>query len=115
MGNYIAQSLICVGVLTIGISTLSVSQNYSSTDEIEQRSVTKNSQQLCSNIPAGKTVARTELFFGLRKPNGTEVNNAEFQRFLVGEASPVENHEVTISEAFKYHQDWIDFSNGKPQ
>jgi hypothetical protein len=94
--NYIAQSLICAGVLTIlilrgyanGISTLSVSQNHSSTDAIEQRSITKNPQQLCSNIPAAKPVTRTELFFGLRKPNGAEVNNAEFQRFLDREITP---------------------------
>jgi Protein of unknown function (DUF3574) len=82
--NYLAQSLICVGVLTLSISTLPVSQNHSSTDEI----VTKNPQQLCSNIPTGKTIARTELFFGLRKPNGAEVNNADFQRFLDREVTP---------------------------
>jgi Protein of unknown function (DUF3574) len=87
-GNYIIQSLICVGMLTVGISTLSVSQNNSSTDEIEQRSIAKNPQQFCSNIPASKPVARTELFFGLRKPNGVEVNNAEFQRFLDLEVTP---------------------------
>jgi hypothetical protein len=77
--NYIVQSLICAGILTIGIPTFSVSQNYSSTDDIEQRSITKNPQQLCSNIPTDKPVTRTELFFGLRQPNGAEVNNAEFQ------------------------------------
>jgi Protein of unknown function (DUF3574) len=87
-GNYITQILICAGLLTIGISTLSVPQNYSSTDEIEQRSIAKNTQQLCSNIPAAKPVTRTELFFGLRKPNGLEVNNAEFQRFLDREVTP---------------------------
>jgi hypothetical protein len=87
-GDRIIQSLICVGVLTIGISTLSISQNHSSTDEIEQRSIAKNPQQLCSNIPTAKPVTRTELFFGLRKPNGTEVNNAEFQRFLDREVTP---------------------------
>jgi hypothetical protein len=87
-GNYIVQSLICVGVLTIGISTLPVAQNHSSIDEIEQRSITKNPQQLCSNISAAKPFARTELFFGLRKPNGTEVNHAEFQRFLDREVTP---------------------------
>lgn len=86
--NYITQSLICAGLLTIGISTFSVPQNYSSTDEIQQRSIAKNPQQLCSNIPTGKPFARTELFFGLRKPNGTEVNNAEFQRFLDREVTP---------------------------
>jgi hypothetical protein len=86
--NYITQSLICAGLLTIGIFTLSVPQNYSSTDAIEQQSTTKNPQQLCSNIPAAKSVTRTELFFGLRQPNGLEVNNAEFQRFLDREVTP---------------------------
>jgi hypothetical protein len=86
--NQIAWSLICAGVLTIGISTLSAPQNHSSTDEIEARSIAKNPQQLCSNLPTGKPFARTELFFGLRKPNGTEVNNAEFQRFLDREVTP---------------------------
>jgi hypothetical protein len=90
--NDVTQSLICAGLLTIllqrgyanGISSLSISQNYSSTDEIEQQST----QQFCSNIPASKPVTRTELFFGLRKPNGAEVNNAEFQRFLNREVTP---------------------------
>jgi Protein of unknown function (DUF3574) len=86
--NYITQSLIYAGLLTIGISTLSVPQNHSSTDEIDRQSITKNPQQLCSNLPRGKPVARTELFFGLRKPNGTEVNHAEFQRFLDREVTP---------------------------
>ena len=86
--NYITQSLICAGILTIGISTLSVPQNYSSTDEIEQQSIAKNTQQLCSSLPASKPVARTELFFGLRKANGTEVNKGEFQRFLDREVTP---------------------------
>ena len=86
--NYITQSLICAGILTIGISTLSTHQNRPSTDPIEQRSITNNTQQICSNIPAGKTVARTELFFGLRKANGIEVNNAEFQQFLDREVTP---------------------------
>ena len=94
--NYIVRGLIFMGVLTIvlqtgyanGISTLPVSQNHSSKDEIEPRSTTKNPPQLCSNVSKSKPVARTELFFGLRKPNGTEVNNAEFQGFLDREVTP---------------------------
>ena len=94
--NHLVRSLLCAGVLTIvlqtgyanGISTLSVSQNHSTTDAIESRSPTKNPQQLCRNVPKSKPVARTELFFGLRKSNGTEVNNAEFQQFLNREVTP---------------------------
>jgi hypothetical protein len=92
--NHITQSLICAGVLAMGITTLSVSQNHYSTDEIlhrrgsanEQRSI--DSQHSCRSVPASKPFTRTELFFGLRKPNGTEVNNAEFQRFLDREVTP---------------------------
>jgi hypothetical protein len=86
--NYIVQSLICAGLLTIGISSLSGSQNHYSTDTIEQRSITNNPQQLCSNIPAAKPFTRTELFLGLHKPNGTDVDNTEFQQFLEREVTP---------------------------
>jgi hypothetical protein len=93
-GNYITHSLICAGVLTIlilrgyanGISTLSVSQNHFSTDAIE--SLTTNLSRACSNVPASKPVTRTELFLGLHKPNGTDVNNTEFQQFLDREVTP---------------------------
>jgi Protein of unknown function (DUF3574) len=88
LGNYIAQSLICVGGLTLGIATLSIAQEHPSANSIEQRSMTKNPQQLCSTIPASKPFVRTELFFGLSKPNGIEVNNAEFQQFLDREVTP---------------------------
>jgi hypothetical protein len=88
LGSYITQSLICVSGLTIGIATLSIAQDHLSADSIEQRSMTKNPQQLCSTIPASKPFARTELFFGLSKPNGIEVNNAEFQQFLDREVTP---------------------------
>ncbi len=87
-GNYITQSLICAGFLTIGISTLSVTQNHSSTDKIDRRSIAKNPHQLCSNTPAAKPFTRTELFLGLHKPNGTDVNNTELQQFLDREVTP---------------------------
>ncbi len=85
--NYIVQSLICVGVLMMGIATLPVSQNHSSTDESKSLSI-ENIQLSCSSVPASKPVARTELFFGLRKANGAEINNSEFQRFLDREVTP---------------------------
>jgi Protein of unknown function (DUF3574) len=88
LGSYITQSLICVCGLTIGIATLSIAQDHPSANSIEQRSMTKNPQQLCSTIPASKPFARTELFFGLSKPDGIEVNNVEFQRFLDREVTP---------------------------
>jgi hypothetical protein len=88
LGSYLTQSLICVSGLTIGIATLSIAQDHLSADSIEQRSITKHTHQLCSTIPASKPFARTELFLGLSKPNGVEVNNAEFQQFLDREVTP---------------------------
>jgi Protein of unknown function (DUF3574) len=87
-GNSIVQILICAGLMTIGIFTLSIPKNQPSTDRSGQQSVTTNTQRLCSSFLAGKPFARTELFFGLRKPNGTEVQRAEFQRFLNREVTP---------------------------
>jgi Protein of unknown function (DUF3574) len=94
--NYIVQSLICARLLTIlilrgyanDISSLSGSQNRYSTDTSEQRSITKHPHQLCSNSPAAKPFNHTELFLGLHKPNGTDVNNTEFQQFLDREVTP---------------------------
>jgi hypothetical protein len=88
LDSYITQGLICVCGLTIGIATLSIAQDHPSANLIEQRSITNNPQLICSTIPESKPFARTELFFGLRKPNGTEVKNAEFQQFLDREVTP---------------------------
>lgn len=85
--NVITQVFICTGLVTaIGIYTFSESQNRPSTTA-RQPEVTTTNARLCS-VAAGKPVARTELFFGLRKPNGTEVDSAEFQRFLDREVTP---------------------------
>jgi hypothetical protein len=88
LGNYITQSLIYGCGLLIGIATLSIAQDRLNADSIGQEFITKNPQQLCSTIPASKPFARTELFLGLRKPDGIEVNNVEFQRFLDREVTP---------------------------
>jgi Protein of unknown function (DUF3574) len=88
LGNYFLQSLIGTGLVTMWIATSSIHQNPPSTDPSVVRSRTTDAQQLCSSVPTGKPVARTDLFFGLRKPDGTEVNSAEFQRFLDREVTP---------------------------
>jgi hypothetical protein len=75
------QFLICVGLAIIAVTALPDRQHPPSTDTNGRSAVT------CS-IPSGKPVARTDLFFGLRKPNGIEVNNTEFQRFLDREVTP---------------------------
>jgi hypothetical protein len=37
---------------------------------------------------AGQIMVRTELFFGLSRPNGADVTEAEFARFLIDEVTP---------------------------
>ena len=72
----------------IAITTLSIAQGRLSADSIDQQSIMKSAQQLCKGVPASKLFARTELFFGLRKANGTDVQNVEFQQFLDREVTP---------------------------
>ncbi len=88
LGKYIPQSLICVAGLMIAISTLSIAQDRLSAHPTGQPSITQNTQLLCKSVPASQLFARTELFFGLSKPNGTAVQNAEFQQFLNREVTP---------------------------
>lgn len=83
LGNYVNRCFICAGLAIVGVATFPDRQNPLTSIEAIDRPVAT-----CHTIPAAKPVARTELFFGLRKPNGTEVNNAEFQRFLDREVTP---------------------------
>jgi hypothetical protein len=79
--NSIIRGFIGVGIVAIGITTFSTDLSRSRTDSIAP-------PQICSSIIKAKPFARTELFFGLSKPDGTEVNSAEFQRFLDREVTP---------------------------
>lgn len=42
----------------------------------------------CGILPSASAFARTELFFGSLKPNGTQVSDAEFQAFLNRDITP---------------------------
>lgn len=46
------------------------------------------SEQVCDRTASNQIFARTELFFGLNKPNGSQVSEAEFQRFLTYQVTP---------------------------
>ncbi|PSB43950.1 DUF3574 domain-containing protein [Chamaesiphon polymorphus] len=88
-GNYVAPVSICAGLTIVAVASLPAILNRpTSKDSIDRTAVTTDTQRLCSSLQATKPVARTELFFGASKPNGTEVNNAEFQRFLDREVTP---------------------------
>ena len=79
--NSIVRYFIGVGIVAIGIATFSTDLSRSRTDSIAP-------PQICSNIIKAKPFARTELFFGLSKPDSAEVSSAEFQRFLDREVTP---------------------------
>ncbi len=42
----------------------------------------------CSAAPGSKRWARTELYFGLSKPDGSLISEADFQRFLDAGSHP---------------------------
>jgi Protein of unknown function (DUF3574) len=86
--SYVVQSLTCAGLVVTGVSILSANQNHLSAALAKNPSATTNAQRPCINVPDSKPVVRTELFFGLRRPDGSEVNNAEFQQFLDREVTP---------------------------
>jgi hypothetical protein len=52
----------------------------------ELNSQTKNRQ--CRSPLFGEIFARTELFFGLSKPDGSEVSNKDFQDFVNAQVTP---------------------------
>jgi hypothetical protein len=43
---------------------------------------------ICQPMTTGQAFARSELFFGLSKPDGGEVSKKEFQRFIDREVTP---------------------------
>ena len=81
--NYLIPSLIGAGLVIISIATLMANRPGSTI----AKQLPTNSQAICE-AAGGKPVMRTELFLGLRKPNGTTVNGVEFQKFLDREITP---------------------------
>lgn len=43
---------------------------------------------LCGNVPGARLWQRTELYFGLSKPDGSRISEAEYQAFLDQEVTP---------------------------
>jgi Protein of unknown function (DUF3574) len=58
-----------------------------SAHQAEVESYDKSS--FCKNQLRGETFARTELFFGLSKPNNSQVTNEEFQGFVDTVVTPL--------------------------
>lgn len=72
--------------LVLGCASLAIAYAQHKTEALfqipgaELDSQTRNPQ--CRNPLVGNLFAKTELFFGLSKPNGLEVSNKEFQDFV---------------------------------
>jgi hypothetical protein len=82
------RSVVLVGVILMGsaifydyidrrISTLS-----------NQLNQLNQPQQSCPDLPSGRSFVRTELFFGLSKPDRAKVTDLEFQQFINREVTP---------------------------
>jgi hypothetical protein len=87
------QSLLLSGLVLIGGS---IPHTYASQDvtvlaqntSIETERSVELKKLACRYLPSASAFARTELFFGSLKPNGSQVSEAEFQAFLNREISP---------------------------
>jgi hypothetical protein len=92
--NTLTQNLLLSGlVFTYALNFSDL--NFQGTTAIREQLLVKTAQafeakdfQRCQAIPSSRIFARTELFFGLGKPDGSEVTEAEFQRFLNREVTP---------------------------
>jgi hypothetical protein len=72
---------LATGLALNGVSALKVSAQQSSPE-------TLNQYAFCKSRLKGENFARTELFFGLSKSDGSVVTEAEFQNFLDTEVTP---------------------------
>lgn len=52
--------------------------------------------KLCKNQLNGKSFARTELFFGLSKPDGSVITEQEFQQFIDRKITPLFPEGLTL-------------------
>jgi hypothetical protein len=92
--NTFVQNAIFAGFAAICASTISTYPSsqitaFAQRSSLEvDRSPERIDRQLCQNIPSSNLFVRTELFFGSQKPDGSEVTDSEFQKFLNDEVTP---------------------------
>lgn len=72
----------------IFLATGLVPNTASALDTQQIRSTVFNEQRFCNHQLHGRIFSRTELFFGLSRSNGPDVNEEEFQRFIDTEVTP---------------------------
>jgi hypothetical protein len=90
----LAQSFIISGFAAIATFTPQVNASSpfkllaQSSPAESMQSIERTKRLACRNLPSASLFARTELFFGSLKPNGSNVSEAEFQGFLSNKITP---------------------------
>lgn len=85
------QNVILAGLTTISLLIVCADRLLpvlAKSSRATESAIAQNLSASCQPLPASQIFVRTDLFFGLGKPNGSEVTAAEFQRFLAGKVTP---------------------------
>jgi hypothetical protein len=88
--HILTQSLIISGLAFIyhSLPNAYASQNTILMAQQPSERSAERDQLKCRNVRSASVFARTELFFGSLKPDGTQVSDPEFQTFLNREITP---------------------------
>ena len=81
MGKYLGQSLL-VWIAAFAFVWSLASYGQERQGRVSTRISNAETYERCSNRNIGELFARTELFFGRSKPDGSVVTEKEFRRFL---------------------------------
>jgi hypothetical protein len=65
-------------------------------DERPAGSAASEAQLSCTSVPQSNRWVRTQLFFGLSKPDGSLISADDFQRFLDSEVTPRVRSGLTV-------------------
>jgi hypothetical protein len=86
-----SQPIILTGFTVLGLATVYPPEQMGLVAKQPATEAATPPQSLCSTMSSGSSsriFAKTELFFGLRKPEGSQVTEIEFQDFLTHEVTP---------------------------
>jgi len=89
--RYVGLSLV-TGLIFSGVSALEVSARQPETESFSKPG-------FCKKLLRGETFERTELFFGLSKPNNSQVTDEEFQGFVDSTVTPLFPDGLTLLTA----------------
>lgn len=79
---------ITIGLFFVAVLALNPASARNNTNQYPFKVSGISEQQLCRHKLHGEIFLRTELFFGLSKPNNSEVTEEEFQHFIDTKVTP---------------------------